>query len=47
MNQATTSYVSGSQASSGTSAGIVLRELVASMPIVVLFKAMRAAFAKR
>jgi len=47
MTQATTSYASRSQSDSAASASTVLRELVAAMPIVVLFKAVRAAFATR
>lgn len=46
MNQAT-SYAPSSQVESSESFGNVLRELAAAMPIVVLFKAVRAAFVSR
>ena len=47
MNQATTSSASRPQADRADSASTVLRELVAAMPIVVLFKAVRGAFSTR
>ena len=47
MNQAATSYTSRSPVEGAASASSMLRELVAAMPIVVLFKAIRAAFATR
>jgi len=46
MNQAT-SYAPTQQAQGAESIATVLRELVAAMPIVVLAKAVRTAFAKR
>lgn len=47
MNQAATSYAPSSQAQGAGSAGNMLRELAAAMPIVILYKAVRTAFAKR
>lgn len=47
MNQASASYTSRSPIEGAAPASGMLRELVAAMPIVVLFKAIRAAFATR
>ena len=46
MNQAT-SYAPTSQVGTAAAANGLLRELVAAMPIVVLFKAVRAALSTR
>jgi len=46
MNQAA-SYASGSNAGRSAPAGNLLSDLVAAMPIVVLYKAVRTALANR